>query len=196
MAEKGIRNIGLFGHAGSGKTTIADGILYLAGANTRFGKVSEKTSAFDTDPEEQEKECSLNLGLATFNYQSANINLIDTPGYADFIGEAISGIEAVDCAIVVVDAFAGGTLQQVVCRVFVYPRGAQPVFLRDFEDRVDAEVFVRVDRLAGGRVDGQLRRVDHFGRVAGHPCRSSRQAGISLRPGGWRPHHRRGHAGR
>ena len=107
MAEKGIRNIGLFGHAGSGKTTIADAILYLAEANTRFGKVSEKTSAFDTEPEEQEKECSLNLGLASFDYQSANINLIDTPGYADFIGEAISGIEAVDCAIVVVDAFAG-----------------------------------------------------------------------------------------
>ncbi|MCK4941674.1 elongation factor G [candidate division WOR-3 bacterium] len=107
MAEKGIRNIGLFGHASSGKTTIADGILYLMGANTRFGKVSEKTSIFDTDPEEQEKECSLNLGLASFNHKAVTINLIDTPGYADFIGEAVSGIESVDCAIVVVDAFAG-----------------------------------------------------------------------------------------
>lgn len=107
MAEKGIRNIGLFGHASSGKTTIADGILYLMGANTRFGKVSEKTSIFDTDPEEQEKECSLNLGLASFNHKDVTINLIDTPGYADFIGEALSGIESVDCAIVVVDAFAG-----------------------------------------------------------------------------------------
>jgi elongation factor G len=107
MAEKGIRNIGLFGHASSGKTTIADGILYLVGANTRFGKVSEKTSIFDTDPEEQEKECSLNLGLASFNHKDVTINLIDTPGYADFIGEALSGIESVDCAIVVVDAFAG-----------------------------------------------------------------------------------------
>lgn len=107
MAEKGTRNIGLFGHAGSGKTTIADGIIYLAGANTRFGKVSEKTSVFDTEPEEQEKECSLNLGLASFNYKDVAINLVDTPGYADFIGEAVSGIEAVDCAIVVIDAFAG-----------------------------------------------------------------------------------------
>ena len=107
MAEKGIKNIGLFGHAGSGKTTIADGILFLAGANTRFGKVNEKTSVFDTEPEEQDKQCSLNLGLASFRYKDVNINLIDTPGYADFIGEAISGIEAVDCAIVVVDAFGG-----------------------------------------------------------------------------------------
>jgi len=107
MAEKGIKNIGLFGHAGSGKTTIADGVLFLAGANTRFGKVNEKTSVFDTEPEEQDKQCSLNLGLASFRYKDVSINLIDTPGYADFIGEAISGIEAVDCAIVVVDAFGG-----------------------------------------------------------------------------------------
>lgn len=107
MAENGIRNIALFGHAGSGKTTIADGMLFVAGANTRFGKVSEKTSAFDTEPEEQEKQCSLNLGLASFKYRDTSINLIDTPGYADFIGEAMSGIEAADCAIVVIDAFAG-----------------------------------------------------------------------------------------
>jgi elongation factor G len=107
MADKGIRNIGLFGHAGSGKTTIADGILFLAGANTRFGKVNEKTSAFDTEPEEQDKQCSLNLGLASFKFHDVSINLIDTPGYADFIGEAISGIEATDCAIVVIDAFGG-----------------------------------------------------------------------------------------
>jgi elongation factor G len=107
MAEKGIRNIGLFGHAGSGKTTMADGMLFRAGANTRFGKVDEQTSVFDTEPEEQDKQCSLNLGLASFDHGNASINLVDTPGYADFIGEAISGIAAIDCAILVIDAFAG-----------------------------------------------------------------------------------------
>ncbi len=107
MAENEIRNIGLFGHAGSGKTTIADGLLFLAGANTRFGKVTEQTSVFDTEPEEQDKVCSLNLGLASFKHENVLVNLIDTPGYADFIGEAISGIEAIDCAVVVVDAVGG-----------------------------------------------------------------------------------------
>jgi len=107
MAEKGIRNIGLFGHAGSGKTTIADAILFVAGANTRFGKVDEKTSVFDTEPEEQDKQCSLNLGLATFSHRDISINLVDTPGYADFIGEAVSGMEAIDCAVVVIDASGG-----------------------------------------------------------------------------------------
>lgn len=107
MAIKGIRTIGFFGHASSGKTTIADAFLFLAGANTRFGKVSEKTSAFDCDPEEMERACSLNLGLATFDYKNIIINLIDTPGYSDFIGEAISGVQAVDCAVMVIDAVAG-----------------------------------------------------------------------------------------
>jgi elongation factor G len=107
MTVKGIRNIGLFGHAGSGKTTIADAFLYLAGANTRFGKVSDKTSLFDFDPEEINRGCSLNLGLATFSYKEVTINLIDTPGYSDFIGEALSGIEAIDCAVMVIDATGG-----------------------------------------------------------------------------------------
>ena len=107
MATKAIRNIGLFGHASCGKTTIADAFLFLSGANSRFGKVSEKTSVFDFDPEEIDRVCSLNLSLATFDYKDVSINLIDTPGYSDFIGEAISGIEAVDCAIMVIDAVGG-----------------------------------------------------------------------------------------
>ncbi len=107
MANRGIRNMGLFGHAGSGKTTIADALLYLTGANSRFGKVTEKTSVFDSDPEEIERVCSLNLGLATFDYKEYVINLIDTPGYADFIGEAISGIQATDIAVMVIDATGG-----------------------------------------------------------------------------------------
>ncbi len=107
MAGKSIRNIGLFGHASCGKTTIADALLYLAGANSRFGKVTEKTSVFDSEPEEIDRLCSLSLGLATFDYKDVTVNLIDTPGYSDFIGEAISGIEAVDCAIMVIDAVSG-----------------------------------------------------------------------------------------
>jgi elongation factor G len=107
MAEKSIRNVGLFGHASSGKTTTADAFFFCAGANSRFGKVTDKTSAFDTDPDEIERVCSLNLSVATFDYKNHTISLIDTPGYSDFIGEAISGIEAVDCAVVLVDAVAG-----------------------------------------------------------------------------------------
>jgi elongation factor G len=107
MAEKSIRNIGIFGHASSGKTTIADAFLYLAGGNTRFGKVTEKTSVFDFEPEEIDKVCSINLGLATFDYDDVIISLIDTPGYSDFLGEAVSGLSATDCALMVIDATGG-----------------------------------------------------------------------------------------
>jgi len=107
MAEKSIRNIGIFGHASSGKTTIADAFLYLAGGNTRFGKVTEKTSVFDFEPEEIDKVCSINLGLATFEYNDTIISLIDTPGYSDFLGEAVSGLSATDCALMVIDATGG-----------------------------------------------------------------------------------------
>jgi elongation factor G len=107
MAGKSIKNIGLFGHASCGKTTIADAMLFITGANTRFGKVSDKTSVFDYDPEEIDKLCSLNLALASFEYKDTTINLIDTPGYSDFLGEAMSGIEAVDSAIMVIDATGG-----------------------------------------------------------------------------------------
>ncbi len=107
MATKGIRNIGFFGHAGCGKTTIADAILYLTGANTRFGKVSEGTSVFDTEPEELKRGCSLNLGLATLAYRDFTFNIVDTPGYSDFMGEALSGIEAIDSAVIVIDGVDG-----------------------------------------------------------------------------------------
>ncbi|OGC42033.1 translation elongation factor G [candidate division WOR-3 bacterium RBG_13_43_14] len=107
MSAKSIRNIGFFGHASVGKTTISDAVIFLAGANSRFGKVSDKTSVFDFDPEEAERICSLNLTLASFEYKNTLFNIIDTPGYSDFLGEAISGVEAIDCAIIVVDAVAG-----------------------------------------------------------------------------------------
>ncbi len=107
MNAKSIRNVGFFGHAGAGKTTIADGLLFLAGANSRFGKVSDKTSVFDFDPEEIERMCSLNLSLASFEHKNVLFNVVDTPGYSDFLGEAISGVEAIDCAVIVVDAVAG-----------------------------------------------------------------------------------------
>lgn len=107
MAIKSVRNVGFFGHASSGKTTICDAMLFLAGANTRFGKVSDGTSVFDTDPEELKRGCSLNLGLATFSHGDTVFNVIDTPGYSDFIGEAQSGIEATDTAVIVIDGADG-----------------------------------------------------------------------------------------
>uniref|UniRef100_A0A7V3VUD3 Elongation factor G n=1 Tax=candidate division WOR-3 bacterium TaxID=2052148 RepID=A0A7V3VUD3_UNCW3 len=107
MEQTRFKNIGFFGHAGCGKTTLADGFVFLCGANTRFGKVSDGTSIFDIDPDEQKRGCSLSLGLATFDYKNITFNLIDTPGYADFVGDMLSALYAVDVCVVVVDATTG-----------------------------------------------------------------------------------------
>jgi len=106
VSEK-VRNIGFFGHGGAGKTTLSDGILYLTKANSRLGRVDDGTSVFDYDEEEINRRCSLNLGLGYADWNGYRFNIIDVPGYTDFIGEAISGFHAADTAILVIDASGG-----------------------------------------------------------------------------------------
>ena len=101
------RTFGFFGHGGSGKTTLADAILFYTGANTRQGKVDAGTSVFDFDDTEIERKISLNLAVASCEYADCLFNLVDTPGYADFVGEMISSARAVDLGVVVVDVAEG-----------------------------------------------------------------------------------------
>ncbi len=105
--SKMLRTLGFFGHGGSGKTTLADAVLFHAGVNSRQGKVDAGTSTFDFDEEEIERKNSLNLAIASCEYSNHFFTLVDTPGYADFIGEMISGTRAVDVGVVVVDAVTG-----------------------------------------------------------------------------------------
>lgn len=106
-----IRNIVVAGHSACGKTTLLEGILYLTGATTRFGSPENGTSVLDFEPEEQERKVSIRLSLAPVRYKDHKINFIDTPGYADFIGEVYSGIGAADACLIVVDAAAGIQVQ-------------------------------------------------------------------------------------
>ncbi|MBN2380127.1 elongation factor G [candidate division WOR-3 bacterium] len=108
MKEPGkIRTFGFFGHGGSGKTTLADAVLFFTGANTRQGKVDSGTSIFDFDDAEIERKVSLNLALASCEHNGIQFHLVDTPGYADFTGEMIAGVKAVDTGVVVIDAGEG-----------------------------------------------------------------------------------------
>ena len=86
-----IRNVALVGHSGAGKTTLAEALLLRAGAINRAGRVEEGTTVTDFDPEEQKRSLSLSLALAPFEWEGHKINLIDTPGYADFIGDVAGG---------------------------------------------------------------------------------------------------------
>lgn len=111
VAPEKIRNVALVGHGGTGKTTLAEALLFEAGAINRIGSVEEGTTTCDFDPEEQKRGISLSLSLAPFEWKGHKINLIDTPGYADFEGEAIAAMGVVDLVIFVVGAVEGVEVQ-------------------------------------------------------------------------------------
>src|ERR1700704_3964128 len=102
-----IRNVAVVGHGGSGKTTLVESLLHAVGATTRLGKVDDSTSILDTDPEEQKRRITINIALASFTHDGTKINLIDTPGFADFAGDQHAALRVADAAIVLVDGSAG-----------------------------------------------------------------------------------------
>ncbi len=106
-----IRNVALVGHSGSGKTTLAEALLFRAGTIDRLGRVEDGTTVTDFDPEEHAKGMSLSLAMAPFEWRGHKINLIDVPGYADFVGDVHSALRVADLAIFVVDAVEGVQVQ-------------------------------------------------------------------------------------
>ena len=102
-----IRNIILLGHGGSGKTSLAEAILHTTGASNRLGSVDEKTSICDYYEEEKEHQHSIASAIVHAAYNGVTINIIDTPGYPDFIGPAIKAIPAAETAVIVISASAG-----------------------------------------------------------------------------------------
>lgn len=102
-----IRNVALISHAGAGKTSLGEAILYNAGATTRLGKVEEGNTTSDYNKDEIERKVSINISIIQASTGGKLINLIDTPGYADFIGDLISGLNATDCGVLVVNGTSG-----------------------------------------------------------------------------------------
>ncbi|MEX0664192.1 MAG: elongation factor G [Acidimicrobiia bacterium] len=111
MLVSKIRNVALVGHGGAGKTTLAEALLFVAGAIQRMGRVEDGTTVCDFDPEEQKRTISVSLALAPFEYDGYKINVIDTPGYADFVGDVAAALRAADLAIFVVSAVEGVEVQ-------------------------------------------------------------------------------------
>ena len=102
-----IRNIVLLGHGGSGKTSLAEAFLHLTGATNRLGSVDEKSTICDFYDEEKEHQHSIQSSIVYANHAGKLINIIDTPGYPDFIGPAIKAIPAAETALIVISAAAG-----------------------------------------------------------------------------------------
>ncbi|MFC2012852.1 elongation factor G [Chloroflexota bacterium] len=102
-----IRNVVLLSHSGDGKTSVSEAMLFDSGVINRLGKVDEGATTSDYDPDEMKRKISINLSLLPFEWQGNKINLIDTPGYSDFVGEVKSAIRVSEGGIIVVCATSG-----------------------------------------------------------------------------------------
>lgn len=97
-----IRNVVLLGHGGSGKTSLVEAMAYLAGLTTRMGTVADKNTISDFDKEETKRQFSIHTSVVAIPWKDSKINVLDTPGYFDFVGEVEEAVSAADAAIIVI----------------------------------------------------------------------------------------------
>lgn len=102
-----IRNVGLFSHGGSGKTSLTEAMLFAGKAINRLGRVEDGNTVSDWDPDEIKRTISINTCVAPIEWRDHKINVLDAPGYADFLGEVTSAARVVDTALILIDASAG-----------------------------------------------------------------------------------------
>jgi elongation factor G len=142
-----LRSVVLAGHAGSGKTTLAEQLLFRAGAIPRLGRVDDGSAHLDFEPEEQKRRASLSLAVGTFESDGTRISLLDTPGYPDFVAEVVEGFAAADGAIFIIDASGGveAGLEQAVAQARATNTAA--CFFINKADRENANPTAAIDAL-------------------------------------------------
>ncbi|MCR4402297.1 MAG: elongation factor G [Firmicutes bacterium] len=144
-----LRNVALIAHGGAGKTSLAEAILYDAGAIDRLGRVDDGTSTMDYDPDEIRRKISISTSVAPLEWKGVKINLIDTPGYADFVGEVKSGLRVADSALVAVCAVSGVEVGTENVWRFADERGLARAIVVTKLDRENADFFKTVDAVRG-----------------------------------------------
>ena len=145
-AEK-IRNVVFLGHGSKGKTSLIEAMLYLAKVTERLGKVDDGNSNLDFDPEESRRKISISLSLASFDWKGTKINAIDTPGYFDFEGEAISGAAAADAAVIVLTADNADTVGTYKAMKLCKKNGLARMFFINRVDDENANFYETLDKL-------------------------------------------------
>lgn len=136
-----IKNIALAGHAGSGKTSLAEALLFKAGASERLGKVADGNTVMDFDSEEIKRKATLNTSLASFEYDGNKVNLIDTPGLFDFEGGMIEGIYACSTAMITVSAKSGVKVATEKAYDFAVKTGKSRMFVVTKLDEENADFY-------------------------------------------------------
>ncbi len=143
VETKKIRNVALLGHGGCGKTSLSEAILYITGATDRLGKVSDGNTVSDYDAEETKRGFSISASLMNTEWKDTKINIIDTPGYLDFVGETCQALRVADSAIIVVDGKAGIEVGTELAWGYVEEAGLPRAFYINKFDDNDAR-FARV----------------------------------------------------
>jgi elongation factor G len=142
-----LRNVVLAGHAGAGKTTVAEQLLFRSGAITRLGRVDDGTASLDHEPEEQKRKESLSLAVASLEHDGHRVTLLDTPGYPDFVAEVVSGFAAADAALIVMDATAGVEVGLETAVALGRTTGRAAMFVINKSDRENADPTAALDAL-------------------------------------------------
>jgi elongation factor G len=142
-----VRNVALVGHGGAGKTSLTEALLFTTGAITRLGRVEDGATVTDFDPEEARRGISVSLAIAPFEHEGCKVNILDTPGYADFVNEVAAALRVADLAIFVVSAVEGVEVQTEIAWRTAAALGVPRAFFVNKLDRERASFARTVDEL-------------------------------------------------
>ena len=160
FATHQIRNVALVAHHGVGKTSLAEAMLFLAKATNRLGRVTEGTTILDYAPDEIHRHITINLGLAQFEWAGHKVNLIDTPGYPDFVGDVYGALAAADSAVLVLRANAGAEVGTEVVWEILKKQKTPTLMVVNMMDKEHADFMGALksshDRLGANAVPVQL----------------------------------------
>lgn len=144
-----IRNVAFVGHSGAGKTSLVEALLYTAGAIDRVGKVDDGTATADYDPDEVKRKISINTALAPLEWSGRKINILDTPGYPDFVGDVIGALRVVESGLIVLDAVGGVEVGTETGWDYATRRGVARVFFINKMERENADFYRVLEQLRG-----------------------------------------------
>jgi elongation factor G len=142
-----LRNVAVVGHGGSGKTSLTEALLFVTGTIPRQGRVEDGSTVTDFDPEEARRGISVSLGIAPFEFEGCKINVLDTPGYADFVSDVAAALRAADLALFVVSAVEGVEVQTEVVWRMAGELGLPRAFFVNKLDRERASFSRTLDEL-------------------------------------------------
>lgn len=148
LSTEQIRNVALIAHSGAGKTSVADAMYFVSGGTNRQGKVDDKTSVSDFEPEEQNRGSSIQTAILPCEWKSTKINVLDTPGYADFKGEMLSALRVADAAIIVISAPSGIEVGSTQAWEMCEERNLPRLILVNKLDRENTSFEKAVDEIA------------------------------------------------